>query len=72
MFKLRRVLAHLENLLESILDGHLSLGRGSDLDILNGLGGTGTSIGTSVRHFVLVFFRAAINPERLIFAKTPL
>jgi hypothetical protein len=55
---------HLENLLESILDAHSSLGGSGDLDILNNLlGGTGSSVRTSVRHFCLkvklVFFRAA-------------
>ena len=55
---------HLENLLKSILDAHSSLGGSGDLDILNNLlGGTGSSVRTSVRHFCLkvklVFFRAA-------------
>lgn len=56
----------LQDLLESVLDGHGTLGGGGDLDIVHDDffgGGSGGGVGTSVRHFVKlgwgVFFRAA-------------
>lgn len=44
-------LAHLQDFLESVLDGHLTaLGSVSDFNILNDFGVDGSGIRTSVRH----------------------
>lgn len=45
----------LEDLLEGVLDRHGALGRGGDLDVVDDdlFRGSGSRVGTSVRHFLL-------------------
>jgi hypothetical protein len=63
----------LEDLLKGVLDRHGALGRGGDLDVVDDdlFRGSGSRVGTSVRHFYWVcggwvFFRATIQ-ERVGF-----